>query len=194
MPDCLLSSEVGNLVREYSFDDGLLDSSGSGVAAVSMGGKVTGGAYVFGPGQGLQVAVDGQDWSDFDIEFSLRVSASQFVLNKLVDMSGQTQDRGLYRDDTGTVFSLLPPFSPRSVTRMPIGVPTLVRYSRDSVTRTVTLRMDGVLQWTQQDPLGLAVPPPDGVVTFFADDAVTGSQETCSGSVGWIRVRSRTAK
>ena len=40
---------------------------------------------------------------------------------------------------------------------MPIGVPTLVRYSRDSVTRTVTPRMDGV-------------------VTFFANDAVTGSQ------------------
>ena len=194
VPECLLSAEVGNLVREYSFDDGLEDSSGSGVAAVSMGGKVTGGAYVFGPGQGLQVAVGGQDWSDFDIEFSLRVSDSQFVLNKLVDMSGQTQDRGLYRDDTGTVFSLLPPFSPRSITRMPIGVPTLVRYSRDSVTRTVSLRMDGVLQWTQQDPTGLAVPPPGGVVTFFADDAVTDYQETCSGSVGWIRVRSRTAK
>jgi hypothetical protein len=58
----------------------------------------------------------------------------------------------------------------------------------------VTLRMDGVLQWTQQDPLGLAVPPPGGVVTFFADDAVTDYQETCSGSVGWIRIRSRTAK
>ena len=77
---------------------------------------------------------------------------------------------------------------------MPIGVPTLVRYSRDSVTRTVSLRMDGVLQWTQQDPLGLAVPPPGGVVTFFADDAVTDYQETCAGSVSWIRIRSRTAK
>ena len=37
-------------------------------------------------------------------------------------------------------------------------------------------------------------PPPDGVVTFFADDSVTGYQETCSGSTGWIRIRSRTAK
>jgi arylsulfatase A-like enzyme len=194
VPDCLLASESVDLVREYSFDDGLEDSSGSGVTAVSMGGEVTGGAYVFGAGQGLQVPVNGQDWSDFDIEFSLRVSASQFVLNKLVDMFGQTQDRGLYRREEGTIFSFLPPFSPTSIERMPIGVPTLVRYSRDSATRTLTLRMNGVVQWTQPDPLGLAVPPPDGVVTFFADDSVTHYEETCSGSVGWIRIRSRTAK
>ena len=194
VPDCLLASDPGNLVREYSFDDGLEDSSGSGVTAVSMGGKVTGGAYVFGPGQGLKVPVGGQDWSDFDIEFALRVSGSQFVLNKLVDMFSQTEDRGLYRREEGTLFSFLPPFSPTSIVRMPIGVPTLVRYSRDSATRTLTLRMNGVVQWTQQDPLGLAVPPPDGVVTFFADDAVTDYQETCSGAAGWIRIRSRTAK
>jgi len=130
----------------------------------------------------------------FDIEFSLRVSGSQFVLNKLVDMFGQTEDRGLYRREEGTIFSFLPPFSPTSVERMPIGVPTLVRYGRDSVTRTLSLRINGVLQWTQPDPLGLAVPPPDGVVTFFADDAVTDYQETCSGAAGWIRIRSRTAK
>jgi hypothetical protein len=194
VPDCLLAAEPVDLVREYSFEDGLEDSAGSGVAAVSMGGKVTGGAYVFGPGQGLKVPVNGQDWSDFDIEFSLRVSGSQFALNKLVDMFGQTQDRGLYRREEGTIFSFLPPFSPTSIVRMPIGAPTLVRYSRDSATRTLTLRMNGVVQWTQPDPLGLAVPPPDGVVTFFADDAVTDYQETCSGAAGWIRIRSRTAR
>jgi hypothetical protein len=193
VPACLLSFDE-QLVREYTFDDGLQDSSGSGVAAQSMGGTVQGGRYVFGPGQGLKVPLNGLDLSDFAIEFELDVSSVPFPFGKLVDMFGQTEDRGLYRDQLGAAFSILPPFSPMSESRIVPGVPVVVRYARNALTRMQTLSLNGVVQWTQADPMGLAVPPSDGVITFFADDAVTGYQEVFGGSVGWIRISTNGAK
>lgn len=193
VPECLLSTER-QLVREYTFDSGLQDSSGSGVDAISMGGAVRDGRYVFGANQGLKVPVAGLDLDDFVIEFELTVSGVQFPFGKLVDMFGQSEDRGLYRDEAGKAFSILPPFSPMSPARILPGVPVVVRYARNALTRTQSLALDGVPQWTQADPAGRAVPPPDGVITFFADDAVTSYQETLSGSVGWIRVSTTGAK
>jgi len=153
--------------------EGFDDQTGSGVAAEPMGGEIVKGQYAFGPGQGVQVPF--------------------FVLGKLVDFSDLELDRGLYRTLPGGVFLFLPPFSDTSVRRLEVGTPAVVRYARDAVTRTVSLAIDGVVQWVMPDPFGEAIPPGDGTMTFFADDTVTGSQENFSGRVRWIRIGSASA-
>jgi hypothetical protein len=193
VPPCLLS-DGDALVRSYLFDASLADETGSGVEAISLGGSVQDGAYVFSAGAGLKVPVAGEDWSDFDIAMRVHFTgaAAGSTRAKLVDLFDRTADRGLYRASDGAILHLLPPKSPMSEVRVPIGSASIIRYARDAATHTVSLWIDGVLQWTQDDPKGLAVPPADGFVTFFADDAETGSLENCSGFVEWIRVRSVT--
>ena len=175
------------------FAEGFDDQAGSGVAAEPMGGKIVKGQYVFGPGQGVQVPVAGLDLEDWVIEFELTVGVPAFALGKLVDFSDLELDRGLYRTLPGGVFLFLPPFSDTSVRRLEVGTPAVVRYARDAVTRTVSLAIDGVVQWVMPDPFGEAIPPGDGTITFFADDTVTGSQESCSGRVRWSRIGSASA-
>jgi hypothetical protein len=193
VPPCLLSDE-DPLVRDYLFDTGLADKSGRGVDAISLGGSVQDGSYVFGAGAGLKVPVAGEDWSDFDISMRVRFTATSAgaARAKIVDLFDRTLDRGLYRASDGAIVQVLPPSSPKSEARVPIGFETIIRYARDASTHSVSLWIDGMLQWTQDDPKGLAVPPSDGFVTLFADDAETGSQENCAGFVEWVRVRSVT--
>ena len=193
VPPCLFSDD-DPIVRDYLFDTGLADSSPSHVTAISLGGTVSGGAYRFSNGTGLKVPVAGQDWSDFDIEMRVHFDSSEFVLNKLVDLFDRTQDRGLYRAETGELFQMLPPAGPMSPKMVPIGSAPLIRYARDAASSTVSLWINGELQWSQSDPKGLAIPPADGFMTFFSDDVVTGSQENFAGRVDWIRIRSRTAQ
>jgi len=192
VPPCLLADD-DPIVRDYLFDGSLADEAGSGSDAISLGGAVLNGAYLFQGGAGLKVPVAGEDWSDFDISMRVRLTGSSSKLNKLVDLFDRTEDRGLYRDQAGALFQLLPPFSPASWRIVPVGASSILRYARDAASRTVSLWIDGELQWSQDDPKGLAIPPSDGFVTFFSDDTVTGSQENCAGLVDWIRIRSRTA-
>ena len=193
VPECLLISEV-TLVHEYQLDGNYNDSVGTDVVAQPLGGTLVDGGYVFGANQGLVVAVDGLDLSDFAIEFEMKVNATQFAFSKLLDFFNRTEDRGFYRGPTGAVFQILPPFGPMSATTLPLGVTTTVRLARDSGTRLLSASVNGVVQWVMPDPLGLAIPPSDGNITFFADDSVTNYVETCSGSVNWIRISSNTAK
>ena len=44
-----------------------------------------------------------------------------------------------------------------------------------------------------EDPLGLAVPPADGFITCFSDDAVTKYLENFAGALSRVRISSRTA-
>jgi hypothetical protein len=192
VPPCLLA-DAAPLVRSYLFDASLADETGSGIDAIALGGSVQDGAYVFAAGAGLKVPVAGQDWSDFDIAMRVRIASAEAGLAKLVDLTDRTEDRGLYRAEDGTIFQLLPPFSAPSATPVPLGSAPIIRYARDGASGIVSLWIDGLLQWSQDDPKGLAVPPADGFVTFFSDDAVTGSLENCSGLVEWIRIRSSTA-
>ena len=192
VPPCLLA-DAAPLVRSYLFDASLADETGSGIDVIALGGSVQDGAYVFAAGAGLKVPVAGQDWSDFDIAMRVRIASAEAGLAKLVDLTDRTEDRGLYRAGDGAIFQLLPPFSLPSATPVPLGSAPIIRYARDGASGIVSLWIDGLLQWSQDDPKGLAVPPADGFVTFFSDDAVTGSLENCSGLVEWIRIRSSTA-
>jgi len=193
VPPCLLAGS-DPIVRDYLFDTGLEDSSSSNIAAVSLGGTVTHGAYFFSQGHGLQVPIDGEDWSDFDISMRVHVEAEAGGLGKVVDLFDRTEDRGLYRTHTGEFFQLLPPMSPTSAMTVPIGSSAIIRYARDGASSTVSLWIDGILQWSQSDPKGAAIPPSDGVVTLFSDDIVTGGHENFAGRVDWIRIRSNSAK
>ena len=193
VPPCIFS-DIDPIARDYLFDTGLADSSASGVRAVSLGGTVAQGAYAFSDGQGLQVPVAGEDWSDFDISMRVHFDGSEAAPGKLVDLFDRTEDRGLYRAPSGELFQLLPPAGPMSPKTVPIGSAPLIRYARDGASSTVSLWINGELQWSQSDPKGLAIPPADGVVTFFSDDTVTGSQENFTGRVDWIRIRSSTAR
>ncbi len=110
-------------------------------------------------------------------------------------------------NDNGTYgFDVLPPFDPSRSKQTVyesgvrnacivagVGVPTTVRLARDGATRLLSASINGVLQWVMPDPLGLVIPPSDGNITFFADDAVTNAVETCSGRVNWIRISSKSA-
>jgi len=193
VPPCLLADE-DPLVRDYLFDASLSDETGSGIDAIALGGSVQDGSYAFGDGAGLKIPVAGEDWTDFDISMRVRFTGASAPRAKLVDLFDRTEDRGLYRDDDGSLLQLLPPFSPASPRRIALGSEPIIRYARNGASRIVSLWIDGVLQWSQDDPKGLAIPPADGFVTFFSDDAVTGSQENCAGTVEWIRIRSTTAK
>jgi len=193
IPDCLLE-EGSSLVREYTFAGNYTDSTGSGVDIVPLGGSLANGAYAFGPAQGLEIPVDGLDLSDYTIEMDVTVDAAQFVLSKLVDFSGLTEDFGLYREIDGHVFQFLPPFSDTSADRMPYGVATRIALTRNGVTRQVVLAINGVPQWAIADPLGKAIPDPKGSIILFVDDTVTNSVETCSGSVTRISISSGSAK
>ena len=193
VPPCLLADD-DPIVRDYLFDGSLADRSTHAVDAISLGGALVGGAYAFSGGAGIKVPVAGEDWSDFDIAMRVHFAASEFPLNKLVDLFDRTEDRGLYRNSEGGLFQLLPPFSPTGWKPVPIGSSPIIRYARDAASGTVSLWIDGELQWSQPDPKGLAIPPADGFVTFFSDDTVTGSQENFAGRVEWIRIRSRSAQ
>ncbi len=187
LPDCLID-DARTLVRDYSLDKSYADTTGSGVDAIPLGGSLARGSYVFGGNQGLQVPVDGLDLTDFAIEFELTVSSALFPFGKLVDLFDLQEDRGLYRDALGGAFQILPPFSAVSEARIIPGIPTHIRYARDAETATVALWINGDLQWVQADPLGLAIPPSDGVITLFADDIVTNEQEAFTGSVSVVRL------
>ncbi len=191
VPDCLLS-ETPVLVREYNFDKGLEDSSGNGVNAISMGGKVHKGAYVFGPQQGVQVPVAGLDLSDYTIEADFIITGGfDFVAAKFIDFSNLTSDSGVYRWlKGGSVFYLLPPAGEMSAQPVAVGHLTHMELRRDSATHAVTLTLNGEHQWTIFDPLNLAVPARDGFVTLFADDSVTNFREVCAGRVQSIKVYS----
>jgi len=180
-------------IRDYTFENGLEDAAASGVAAQSLGGTVAGGRYVFGPTQGLRIPVAGLDLTEFAIEFEFTLTSTQFQLCKLIDLSNLTQDRGLYRNNQGRLLLFLPPFSDLSEATIPLNSPTKIRIVRDKITQVVSASINGVEQWSLDDPLGLAIPPSDGVITFFVDDLVTNSIETCAGSVAWIKIFDRAA-
>ena len=179
-------------VREYNFANGLEDAAGSGVAAESLGGTVTNGSYVFGPAQGLRVPLAGLDLSEYSIEFEVTINSTQFPFCKLIDFSNLAQDFGLYRADDGRLWTF-PDGRIFSTALLPLNTPTVVRLARNKKSKTVGLSINGVQQWSLNDVASRAVPPSDGVLTFFVDDVVTNSVETCAGSVSYIRILNTSA-
>ncbi len=75
-------------------------------------------------------------------------------MKHLVDLFDLTPDRGLYRNDAGSLFQVLPPFSDLGFTAVDLGVPTRVRLARDGPSRIPTAGVDGGVQWSMPDPLG----------------------------------------
>lgn len=191
VPDCLLGG-TQSLVREYTFDKGYGDSAGSGVAAISMGGSVKNGAYVFGPQQGLRIPVAGLDLSDYTIEMDFVLTGGfDFVGAKLVDFSNLAVDAGLYRlITTEGAFFMMPPPGPMSAATIPVGTPVRMALRRDGSTNVISLAINGVPQWALHDPLGRAVAPSDGFITLFADDPITQYRETSAGRLSSVRILS----
>lgn len=193
IPDCLFETPA-QVVRDYQFATGTYDDLvGSGVEAESLGGEIVKGRYLFADGAGLRIPVAGLDLSDFQIDLWFTPFAQAGVLGKILDFSDRTEDRGFYRDANGSLFQFLPPFSPTSPDLVSLDVPVQVTLSRNSVTRTLICEINEVVQWTMEDPLGLAVPPADGFITCFSDDAVTKYLENFAGALSRVRISSRTA-
>ncbi|MGA1631462.1 MAG: sulfatase-like hydrolase/transferase [Phycisphaerales bacterium] len=193
IPDCLYEIPA-QVVRDYQLASGTYaDNAGSGVDAEPLGGTFVPGGYAFADGAGLRIPVDGLDLEDFQIDLWFTPVAQGGVLGKILDFFDRTEDRGFYRDQNGNLFQFLPPFSPTSPGAVTLGVPVQVTLSRNSDTRTLICEIDGVVQWTMEDLLGLAVPPADGFITCFSDDAVTKYLENFAGVVSRIRIASRSA-
>ena len=193
IPICLFEAPT-QVVRDYQFISGTYDDqAGSGVEAESLGGEIVKGRFLFADGAGLRIPVAGLDLEDYQIDLWFTPFAQAGVLGKILDFSDRTEDRGFYRDVNGNLFQFLPPFSPTSPDLVPLDVPVQVTLSRNSVTRTLICQIDGVVQWTMEDLLGLAVPPADGFITCFSDDAVTQYLENLAGALSRVRISSRTA-
>ncbi len=187
VPRCLLADTLP-LLHEYTFTDGLTDSVPRGADAQSLGGTVQRGEYLFAANQGLRIPVGGAALNSFAVEFEVTVESLEFPFVKLVDLFDRTLDRGFYRVPDGGVFQILPPANTPGPGTIDLGVPTVVRLERDASLRTISAYINGQLQWVQEDPLGLGVPPADGAITLFADDVVTNEAEAFSGRVNWVRV------
>lgn len=193
IPICLFEAPT-QVVRDYQFILGTYDDqAGSGVEAESLGGEIVKGRFLFADGAGLRIPVAGLDLEDYQIDLWFTPFAQAGVLGKILDFSDRTEDRGFYRDVNGNLFQFLPPFSPTSPDLVPLDVPVQVTLSRNSTTRTLICAIDGVVQWTMEDLLGLAVPPADGFITCFSDDAVTQYLENFAGALSRVRISSRTA-
>jgi hypothetical protein len=189
VPSCLLGG-AQSLVREYTFDKGYGDSAGSGVAAISMGGRVKNGEYAFGPQQGLRIPVAGLDLSDYTIEMDFVLTGGfDFLGAKLLDFSNLTFDAGLYYVPASEKMAfVMPPPGPLSAATVPVGTPVRIALRRDGSTKIVSLAINGVPQWALQDPLGRAVAPTDGFITLFADDPITKYRETSAGRLMSVRI------
>lgn len=174
-------------VRDYTFEDGFADATGSGVSA-SGTGNVVDGSYNFLPGQGLTVPVGELDLSDYAIEFELTLASTETLLTKLIDFTNVTQDFGLYRNQRGEIFMFLPPFSLQSFQTLPLDTPTTIRLSRNATNRTLSVSIDGVVQWSMHDPLGSAIPQVNGNIIFFKDDSFASGNENSTGKVSRITI------
>ena len=188
----LLEPDLLRTFRDYTFENDLTDSMGSGVSASGLG-NIADGSYHFLPGQGLTVPVAGLDLSDYSIEFELTITSTETSITKLIDFSNLTKDAGLNRDNLGRVFMLLPPFSNLSRDLLPLGAPTTIRLARNANTHTLSLSINGSVQWSMSDPLGLAIPSANGNIIFVTDDQVTSGQELCTGKISRIRIASGSA-
>ena len=110
----------------------------------------------------------------------------------MIDFSNLAQDFGLYRADDGRLWTF-PDGQIFSTALLPLNTPTVVRLARNKRSKSVGLSINGVQQWSLNDVASRAVPPSDGFLTFFVDDVVTNSVETCAGSVSYIRILNTSA-
>lgn len=91
------TGNAATLVSQFTFDSGYTDNAG-GATATGVG-SVSGGRYNFGIDEGLSVTM-GAPLSAYSIVFSLEFDYFN-TYNRLLDISGQTSDNGLYVNNTG---------------------------------------------------------------------------------------------
>ncbi|MEX1116573.1 MAG: hypothetical protein WEB53_15110 [Akkermansiaceae bacterium] len=82
----------------------------------------------------------------------------------------------------------LPPFSLQSFQALPLDTPTTIRLSRNATNRTLSVSIDGVVQWSMHDPLGSAIPQVNGNIIFFKDDSFASGNENSTGKVSRITI------
>jgi hypothetical protein len=87
----------------------------------------------------------------------------------------------------------LPPFSAESFDELSFNKATTIRLTRSGKNQTLSVSIDGVVQWNMPDLLGKAIPPVNGNITFFNDDSFASGNEKCTGKVSRIKISSASA-
>lgn len=173
-------------VREYTFSGDLNDSLG-GPALQSLGGTIGATNYVFGVNQGLLLADPTLDNSNYSLELIFQfdlVSAYQRVL----EFKNLGADTGLYAYSDYLFFYNIVGGPNGDIAA---GVPIHMVLTRDAVTATISVYVNGQLRFNLADGGGLAVfDGPNKELYFFRDDNLV-SGEAGTGSVDLIRYYNR---
>ncbi len=157
------------LVRRYSFDRGLGDQLRRGPALLPLGGQISHGYYLFGPGQGLRLE-DAGVGAHYALQFDFRCGGSAGY-QKLLDFKNGTEDLGLYMyQGQLTFYTLATGGAPRP------GGEHRIRLERNHSTRLVRVFLDLKPAFAFLDLDDAAVFESRRAL-FFLDDRTTSSEQ-----------------
>lgn len=182
----ICASSVGHAataLHYYNLEGSFADALG-GPSLTDAGGSLSGGAYVFGPNQGL-VLSGAMPQSVYTLDMSFRLDTTSGY-RRLVDFKDSTSDTGLYNLNGQLNFYNLvtgagapEPIQPNQLVRLSL--------SRDA-SGVVTGYLDGAQAWTFNDAGNLArFDGPGQVAKFFIDDNAVGN-EASGGRVEYISI------
>jgi hypothetical protein len=171
------------ITHDYQLNGDLNDLYG-GPALQSLGGSLVSnpGRYTFGANQGLKLTGGLSDISTWSLDFRASYDSLSGTWKKLVDFRDRSTDDGLYFQ--GDKLQFYPDAS--GATSVSINTDYTIALARDGSTGTLNGYINGILQWsianeTESNVIG-------NILTFFADDFVTGQGEAQPGSVDFIRI------
>ena len=170
----------------YNLNGTYADANG-GPSLVPDGGTLTGAGYTFGANQGLSLSnVLGP--TDYSLVF--RSSLDNVIgYRKLVDYANLTSDNGYYNITSAGQLFPYPGGPPGAYAQ---GVLATTVLTRDASTNMFSAYVNGVLQFTVANDLGVASPSgPNDIIRFFEDDFHTSQTEASSGFVNYIATYDR---
>lgn len=181
-------------VADFGFDDGFTDSQGNAADLIPLAPDLGGfldldingeprPAWVFSPGGGFSLALDGLVPSDTYSVAILLVMDDTDAYGKILDTSARASDTGLYAQGQDLrLYNTIP-------------ASNLGRFGADAwhqivVTREASGLYTGYIDGRQEfsgDDGGVGVVSVEGLLHFFADDLVTEGEQT-GGAVARIRL------